>query len=217
MADDRTPLLLLGAGDMALTYFEEFADDPDYEIVGFVQDAAPELKGARLEGLPVLEAEAALCLRETHRVVNAVGAAKGRPFVGRFEAAGFTFATLVSPHAMIRSRAEIAPGCIVSYFAAIDPWVRLGAHTQVTSRVAVSHHTTVGSHTSLAPASTIGGRCVIGDRCFIGMGAIVRDNITIGDDATVGAGAVVIRDVEAGATVVGNPARVLGARSGAGF
>jgi acetyltransferase-like isoleucine patch superfamily enzyme len=41
------------------------------------------------------------------------------------------------------------------------------------------------------------------------MGAILRQGITIGDDVTVGAGAVVIDDVEPGATVAGVPARPL--------
>lgn len=47
----------------------------------------------------------------------------------------------------------------------------------------------------------------IGADVWIGGGAIVLPGVGIGDGAIVGAGAVVTRDVAAGATVVGNPAR----------
>jgi len=47
----------------------------------------------------------------------------------------------------------------------------------------------------------------IGANVWIGGGAIILPGVTIGDDAIVGAGSVVTRDVPAGATVVGNPAR----------
>ena len=43
----------------------------------------------------------------------------------------------------------------------------------------------------------------------IGSGATILGGVRIGAGATVGAGAVVVRDVEPGATVVGNPARPL--------
>lgn len=48
----------------------------------------------------------------------------------------------------------------------------------------------------------------IGEKVWIGGGAIILPGITIGDEAIVGAGSVVTRDVAAGATVVGNPARI---------
>jgi maltose O-acetyltransferase len=48
----------------------------------------------------------------------------------------------------------------------------------------------------------------IGRNVWIGGGAIILPGVTIGDDALLGAGSVVTRDVPAGATVVGNPARV---------
>ncbi|MOA44288.1 Maltose O-acetyltransferase [compost metagenome] len=48
----------------------------------------------------------------------------------------------------------------------------------------------------------------IGSNVWIGAGALILPGVTIGDDAIVGAGSVVTRDVEAGATVMGNPARV---------
>lgn len=47
----------------------------------------------------------------------------------------------------------------------------------------------------------------IGANAWIGGGALILPGVTIGDDAIVGAGSVVTRDVAAGATVMGNPAR----------
>jgi acetyltransferase-like isoleucine patch superfamily enzyme len=49
-------------------------------------------------------------------------------------------------------------------------------------------------------------------RASIGSGATILGGVRIGAEATVGAGAVVTADVPAGATVVGNPARVLPGR-----
>ncbi len=49
---------------------------------------------------------------------------------------------------------------------------------------------------------------VIEDDVWIGIGAIVLKGVHIGRGARIGAGAVVTRDVPAGATVVGNPARL---------
>lgn len=48
----------------------------------------------------------------------------------------------------------------------------------------------------------------IGRHVWIGGGAIILPGITVGDAAVIGAGSVVTRDVAAGATVIGNPARV---------
>ena len=50
---------------------------------------------------------------------------------------------------------------------------------------------------------------VIEEGASIGSGATILGGIRIGRDALVGAGAVVTRDVAAGETVVGNPARPL--------
>jgi maltose O-acetyltransferase len=48
----------------------------------------------------------------------------------------------------------------------------------------------------------------IGHNVWIGAGAIILPGVSIGDDAVIGAGSVVTRDVPAGATAFGNPARV---------
>jgi maltose O-acetyltransferase len=48
----------------------------------------------------------------------------------------------------------------------------------------------------------------IGSNVWIGGGALIMPGVTIGDNAIIGAGSVVTRDVPAGATAFGNPARV---------
>lgn len=54
---------------------------------------------------------------------------------------------------------------------------------------------------------TPSGPVRIGAGVFLGIRSVVLGGVTIGDGATVGAHAVVTRDVAAGATVVGVPAR----------
>lgn len=55
---------------------------------------------------------------------------------------------------------------------------------------------------------------VIGDDVWIAARAIVLPGVRIGDGAVIGAGSVVTSDVERGSVVAGNPARIIGKRSG---
>jgi UDP-2-acetamido-3-amino-2,3-dideoxy-glucuronate N-acetyltransferase len=52
-------------------------------------------------------------------------------------------------------------------------------------------------------------RTVVERGASLGSGAVILGGLRIGRDALIGAGAVVTRDVAAGETVVGNPARPL--------
>lgn len=55
---------------------------------------------------------------------------------------------------------------------------------------------------------------VIGDRVWVGTRAVILKGVTIGDGAVVAAGAVVNKDVPAGAIVAGVPAKVVGRSEG---
>jgi maltose O-acetyltransferase len=85
--------------------------------------------------------------------------------------------------------------------------VHIGERTQIGPGVRIL----AADHPRDAAARATGlefGRPVrIGRNAWIGAGALILPGVSVGDDALVGAGSVVTRDVPAGATVVGNPAR----------
>ncbi|MEJ6782550.1 sugar O-acetyltransferase [Aminobacter sp. Piv2-1] len=85
--------------------------------------------------------------------------------------------------------------------------VRIGKGTMFGPNVQVycpEHH---GDPVKRRAGLEIGRPVTIGDNVWIGGGAILLGGIEIGDDAIVGAGSVATKNVPAGATVVGNPAR----------
>ncbi len=96
-------------------------------------------------------------------------------------------------------------GCVV---LDICP-VRVGSGTQIgpgTQLLAADHP----RDPKVRAAGLENGQPItIGANVWIGGGALILPGVTIGDHAIVGAGAVVTRDVPAGATVAGNPARPL--------
>ncbi|KQP11959.1 sugar O-acetyltransferase [Pseudorhodoferax sp. Leaf267] len=88
--------------------------------------------------------------------------------------------------------------------------VRIGDKTQIGPGVQILAADHPRSPEERATGLEFGRPVIIGRNVWIGGGAILLPGITVGDDALIGAGSVVTRDVPAGATVVGNPARVRG-------
>ena len=135
-------------------------------------------------------------------------------------------------HALLRERfGAVGTGCVVRppFFCDYGFNIRLGANVFMNFNCVVLDVVTVeiGDGTQIGPAVQIyaadhprdakirrdglefGKPVRIGRHVWIGGGAIILPGVTIGDDAVIGAGSVVTRDVAAGATVVGNPARLL--------
>ena len=85
----------------------------------------------------------------------------------------------------------------------------IGHHVKIDNGVHVGHNAVIGDRSILTAHCVIGGSAVIGEDVWVGLGALIKNKVKVGNGATIGMGAVVVKDVPAGVTVVGNPAKEL--------
>jgi len=119
----------------------------------------------------------------------------------------------VQKNAVIGQRCKISSHSFVCEGVTIEDDVFVG-HGVMFINDRFPHATADGRLQTEADWSVVPTRVCRG--ASIGSGAAILCGVTIGEAAMVGAGAVVTRDVPAGATVAGVPARLLARSSDAG-
>ncbi|MEI7590921.1 MAG: acetyltransferase [Deltaproteobacteria bacterium] len=109
---------------------------------------------------------------------------------------------------------QIGEGAIICPFVTLTSNIKIGKHFHANIYSYVEHDCIIGDFVTFAPRVACNGNVIIGDHVYVGTGAIIRQGnneqpLIIGRGAVIGMGAVVTKNVPAGATVVGNPARLL--------
>ena len=114
---------------------------------------------------------------------------------------------------VIGSHVYVGKGCVLGEGVRIQHGAFLCNRMRIGDRVFVGPHvtTTDDKWPRVNNPHYYADPPILEDDCNIGAGAILLPGVRIGHHATVGAGAVVTKDVAAGATVAGVPARVGGA------
>lgn len=109
----------------------------------------------------------------------------------------------------IEDNVHIGDNCNISRGTIENTIINKGV--KINKQVVIAHNVEIGKHTVITAPTFVSGSVSIGDNCHIAAN-VIRNQCNIGDNAILGLGSVVVKDVEAGDTVIGNPARSMNKR-----
>lgn len=121
--------------------------------------------------------------------------------------AGLKLISVIHPSAIVSPHASVGAGSVVFASAVINACATLGSGCIVNTGAVIEHDCEVGDFSHLSPNAVLAGGVTAGQKVWVGAGAMVKQLVVLGDEVTVGMGSVVLKDVAAGKTVVGVPAR----------
>ncbi len=90
----------------------------------------------------------------------------------------------------------------------IEPTI-IQDYVKIDDCVFIAHNCCIDKGTMIIANAEISGSVHIGTNCWISPNSCIRDGITVGNNTIVGMGAVVVKNIDSNAVVVGNPAKKL--------
>ena len=207
------PIVVFGAGAFGREVAQLIEDlnrvSPQYELLGFLDDD-PSMLGKALNAFPVKGAHEWLSGRSQMAVAVAVGDPVTRMrIVERIRPYGVSFPNLVHPSVVIGREVSMGIGNIICVGSILTVNIRLGDFCQLNLKTTVAHDAVLDHFATSACGVDFAGYSRMGVGSYFGNHATVLQSVRVGPFTTVGAGAVVNRDLPAGVTAVGVPARVI--------
>lgn len=183
----KTRLLVVGAGGHGRSVAEAAQLSGHFEVVGFLDDAAPV--GERVLGRHVMGSVAGMGDHRSvvDQAIVAIGNnAVREKLMQQLTEVGYAMATVVHPRAFVSPSAEVGAGSAIMAGAIVGTEARLGVGAIVNCGAVVDHHAHAEDFSHLGVNACMAGGTVLG------RGAWMQAGIALGYGISVAPGAVLL-------------------------
>lgn len=212
-------LVILGGGhgchEVIAIVKRQIDSGRDCKVVGILDDN-PSLHGKSIGGYEVMGPISDWKnFDSSHSFVHAIGTYSSRfsrrDIVLRSEIPETRFETLIDPSAVILVDDEsIGMGSIIHPGAVISVGVKIANFVVVSANSVIGVDNVVGSYSLFASGVSTSTNVKVGCMAFVGSGASVAPDLELDCLSFVAVGTVVLSNVDAGHSVIGNPGRSFG-------
>ena len=207
-------LYIVGAGGFGRELLNHIQDihkisGVRWNLKGFLDDTPDPLHdkecplavaGSIIDYYPKENDALALAIADPRAKKKVVSLLKGR---------GAVFENVIHPYVNLGRYNKFGEGLIVYPGCGMTVNATVGSFCTLLS-CGIGHDVEIGDFCTISSLCNIMGGVKIGEGVFIGGNAAIAPHVTIGDGAYLCLGSMVLKDVPAGAKVLGNPAREIG-------
>lgn len=207
-------LYIAGAGGcgreiMSMLLEAERLQGKRYNIKGFLDDTKISLTHKNCD-IPIVGTIQDYYPAGNDAVIMGVASPAGkRKIASLLKGRGVTFESFVHPYAALGHYNRLGEGVVIYGGFGMTVNVELGDFSTFQACY-LGHDVSVGPFSTLSSFCNVMGYVRIGKGVFMGSNVAIVPNVTVGDNAYLCVGSVIIKDVAAGAKMLGNPAREIG-------
>jgi sugar O-acyltransferase (sialic acid O-acetyltransferase NeuD family) len=182
----------------------------DFRMKGFVDDRPNILDGFDYE-FKILGDVEHYQIEEDDVFVGAIGDPMEKvKFYTPILKRGGRFVNLIHPLANIGKNVQLGTGVVMAPFSSVTCDAKVGNFVSIGALSNSGHDTVIGDWSQISSHCGLNGGVTLGDGVWLGSHACLIPRIKIGDWSFIGAGSVVLRDVQPGMKMFGNPAVAVG-------
>ncbi|QHI72081.1 NeuD/PglB/VioB family sugar acetyltransferase [Aminipila terrae] len=206
-------LVIIGAGgfgrEVADTVRRINAVSSTYEIIGFVDDDNSVL-GKTINDIKIVgnkEWLKTFALGQEVYAVMAIASADVKRKISDYLADTVVWENIIDPSALISQYAKLGRGNVFQPYVVIGPNTKIGDHCMFNLRTNMGHDAQAEDFVSVMSMCDITGGVILREGAYLATSVSIVPQLEIGRNAFVCAGAVVLKNVEEDARVIGYPAK----------
>src|SRR5690606_13572775 len=208
-------IIIIGGGNVGgyvINNIKQFTDK--FEIIGILDDDISKI-GHKLWGIKVIgDIDRIHEISSIHDNIGVVISIanpqiKKRVIERLSIIKNLNYPNLIHKNCWISNNVEMGYGNIIYPNVSINYETIIHNFVTINMNASLGHNCELNDYDTISPGVNLAGFTKVGYSTFFGIGCSVIQGHSIGRNVLIGAGAVIINDVPDGATVVGNPGRII--------